>query len=240
MDIYSELWKFNDILFNDVGHVYKSSDVDDYISVTKYVDRFKANVDWDKIAEKKAIKLGVTKEELLADWDNKGKKATTLGTEIHSYLENLWHRKVYTPDLSILKKYDNVENYNEKAKICDRIYAKLFETYIPIANELIVYDKSKKICGTIDFLAFNKNTGKIDILDWKTSKELKTEDRNYMLFPYQAYQDCNVNHYSLQLSIYKWIIEHNTDIKIDQLLLVQINTEPKICKCVDLGGYLWS
>jgi hypothetical protein len=240
MDIYSELWKFNDILFNDLGHIYKSSDVDDYISVTKYVDKFKFPVKWDKIAGIKAIKLGVTKEELLDTWAKKGKKATTLGTEIHSYIENLWHRKVYKPDLDILEQYDNVDNYNEKAKICDKIYAKLTETYIPIANELIVYDKIKKICGTIDFLAYNKKTHRIDILDWKTSKEFQTQGRNYMLYPYQVYQDCNINHYSLQLSIYKWIIEHNTDIKIDQLLLVQINNEPKICKCVDFGKYLWS
>lgn len=39
--------------------------------------------------------------------------------------------------------------------------------------------------------------------------------------------DCNINHYELQLNTYKAILEKHTDIKVGEMLLVQIPNKEK-------------
>lgn len=101
MQLITELWNaFNDIFFVEETHTYTDSVGTDYKSVTGFVDRFVQHTDWNKIAEKciaskKKKYEGHTVESLCQQWKDSSAYARTLGTEIHSVMENLWHRKDY-------------------------------------------------------------------------------------------------------------------------------------------------
>jgi hypothetical protein len=83
----------------------------------------------------------------------------------------------------------------------------------------MVYLKSAGICGQSDLVEVVNS--KVNIIDYKTNKEIKTESfKNWegisdkMSHPISHLDDCNFNHYALQLSIYMYIIlKHNRKLK---------------------------
>jgi len=230
-------------------------------SVTGFIKKFEPKVNWDLKRRNSAIKRiksekGTTykpseqeitdvAEQLRVEWDYAGTYATTLGTEIHSVMENLWYRKDYAGNKAIMSNFEGMyEDFLERKTYCERLYKKMSNVYVPIKNEFIVYDVDNALCGTIDFLAYNKKTDKYAILDWKTSKSMDTFNQysdDKMLAPFTDFDDCNVNHYSLQLSTYAWMLEKHTNIRIEEMVLFQIpkiTTTPVIVKCNDMRPYL--
>ncbi len=187
----------------------------------------------------------MTVPEVRAMWAYAGEYARTLGTEIHSVMENLWYRKDYAGNLEVMKKYDGmIDDFNERKQYCKTLYNKMARFYVPIKNEFIVYDVDNAICGTIDFLAYNNVKKCYSIIDWKTSKSFDMNNKKHekLLYPMQDFDACNVNEYSIQLSTYAWILEkHCPSIKIGEMILFQIpkiTTAPVIATCNDMRPYL--
>ena len=117
------------------------------------------------------------REELKAKWSYAGDYARKLGTEIHSVLENLWYKKDYFMDKRLLVNFPEMKaDFDERKKKCKVLFNKMKRIYAPVENEFIVYDRDLALCGTIDFLAYNMKTGKYEIIDWKTSKSLDTQN----------------------------------------------------------------
>jgi ATP-dependent exoDNAse (exonuclease V) beta subunit len=105
--------------------------------------------------------------------------------------------------------------------------------------ELVVADDSKKIAGMVDCLFYNKKSGKLEIWDYKTNKEIKQKNDfgQYFHKPISHLDVCEINTYSLQLSLYKHIIEKNTDLEIGNCYLIWINEQNdnyKLYPCKDL------
>jgi len=107
--------------------------------------------------------------------------------------------------------------------------------------EHFLYLPSMKIAGQSDKVTVAG--GRVDILDYKTNKEIKTQGfKNYegitqkMLFPVNHLDDCNLNHYTLQLSIYMYVIlKHNPLLRAGNLTLQHIIFEEEFDK--DPYGY---
>jgi len=97
-----------------------------------------------------------------------------------------------------------------------------------IYPEHLVYLKSAGICGQADIVEIVN--GYININDYKTNKEIKEKGftnwegiTNKMYKPVNHLDDCNLNHYSLQLSIYAYIIKkHNPKLKIGKLTIQHV------------------
>ena len=100
-------------------------------------------------------------EQLIQEWQT----ASNHGTKVHKEIE-----------LSIK---ENLEPSEPKAtsalKWLDK-YCK--KSDIDIFTEIIVYSKELKIAGTIDILAYDKTEDVYEIIDWKTSKKIKTRSFN--------------------------------------------------------------
>ena len=231
MQLYRELWDaFNDIHFEEVGHKYTDSFGTKYTSVTTFVGQFEPDKDWDMIAEKASKKsggkyYGKSVEDIRAEWKYAGDYATTIGTAVHSVCEMEWQNKEFYPDYNLFEKYDGMkEDFEWRKKKAKSLIATLRERYVPIKNEFIVYDRDWGIVGTIDMLAYNFITNKYTIIDWKTSKKFEhTNHFQRMKYPFETEDDCNCNHYSMQLSTYKTILEkHCPNIKIEEMILIQI------------------
>ena len=226
-----------------------------FTSVTTFLKRFskeKTEEEWNETAlncinskEKKNEKYnGMTVPEVRAMWSAAGEYARTLGTEMHSVMENLWYRKDYTGNRALMSKYEGMEqDFDERKVYCKSLYNKMRKMYVPIKNEFIVYDVDNALCGTIDFLAYNKVKKCYSIIDWKTSKSFDTSNvkGEKLLVPFTDFDACNVNEYSIQLSTYAYILEKHTSIRIGEMVLFQIpkaSTAPTICVCNDMRPYL--
>jgi ATP-dependent exoDNAse (exonuclease V) beta subunit len=100
------------------------------------------------------------------------------------------------------------------------------------------------VCSSdLDCLFWNKKSQWLEIWDYKTNKEIKTSNNygNKMLHPISHLDECEMNTYSLQLGLYKHIIEKNTNLKIGNCYLIWINENIdnyKVYKCKDLHAEL--
>ena len=231
MQLFEEMWNaFNDIHFEEVGHRYTDSVGTKYTSVTTFVGQFESDKDWDLIAEKASKKrdgkyYGKTVAEIRNEWKMAGDYACTLGTAVHSVAEFEWQNKEFYPDYNSLDKFEGMhEDFDWRKQKAKALIGVLKERYVPIKNEYIVYDREWGLVGTIDFFCWNKVTGQYAILDWKTSKKFEHANKyQKMKPPFETEDDCNCNHYSMQLSLYKAILEkHCPDIRIGEMMLVQI------------------
>lgn len=169
------------------------------------------------------------------------------GTQVHSVMEYLWQKKNYNFDKRLNEKFPEMEeDFNFRKQRCVELFNKMKKIYVPIANEFIVYDQPNGICGTIDFLSYNTNKNCYSIIDWKTSKRFETTNyfENYMKAPFGNVLYCNCAEYSLQLSLYKYILEKHTEIKIDEMVLFQIpgkdNPCPQVYRCIDFSKQISS
>ena len=91
----------------------------------------------------------------------------------------------------------------------------------------MIGDVDTKICGTVDNISLNKKTGELAIFDYKTNQKIKTEGykKETLLQPFKHLQNCEMVKYSLQLWIYKLILEKNTPYKVGDLFIVWVAKE---------------
>jgi len=222
------------IVFNAADHSYKSIDSAegiDWISVTTIISSLKKGFDAKTIAvrvskNKRSKWFGIKPKDIEAIWKNESERATTLGTYYHNQRED---------DLCSLASMERegvtipvIAPSAESNGIRHALLQKLDSGIYP---EHMVYLKSVGICGQSDLVEVVN--GKVNIIDYKTNKEIKTEAytnwegvTEKMLDPINHLDDCNFNHYALQLSIYMYIIlKHNPKLKPGRIFIHHITFE---------------
>lgn len=217
------------VIFLPQNHEYISSDQDkiDWMSITSFLSNFKKPFEADPIAiksskNKKSKWYGMTPEDIKAAWKAEANRATSLGTWYHNCRER------DLCDLTTIER-EGITVPVVKPVVLDGIKhapeQKLTEGIYP---EHMVYLKSAGLCGQSDLVEVVN--GKLSILDYKTNKEIKTEGftnwegiTQKMLAPVSHLDDCNFNHYALQLSLYMYIIlKHNPQLKPGNLTIHHI------------------
>lgn len=171
--------------------------------------------------------LKVTYKDVLKNWEITSKIGTTLGSYLHNTIENKIHRKELVQEMpSFLNRLNSVEvvkYVNARQilnKLADNFYEEMIENYIPALSEFVVGQTDILIAGTFDLLVFNKNTETYELWDFKTDKEIKTKSDYGDKIKWFNVDDCELNKYSLQLGIYKYLIENNTSIKVDKCKII--------------------
>lgn len=243
IDIIQLIDAFSDIFFEEIPHKYTDSIGTKYTSVTTFISQLEQEKNWDEIAEKVIKKnkdgkyTGKTIQDVRTEWKEAGEYACQLGTYVHAVMEYGWQNKEFYPDENILAKFPGMkEDFLYRKAEAKNILKNLKKIYTPLKNEFIVYDQEWALCGTIDFLALNKKKKCISILDWKTNKKWDYYNKfSSLKKPFDFLPDCNISHYELQLNTYKAILEKHTDIKVGEMVLIQIPSEGKakemhICK----------
>lgn len=222
------------ILFNASDHSYKSIDGSEninWISVTTLISHLKKSFDAKKVAErvsknKRSKWYGIEPKEIETIWKNEADRATTLGTYYHNQREN---------DLCSLASMERegitIPVIAPSGESNGIRYAPLQKLEPGVYPEHMVYLKSIGICGQSDLVEVVN--GKVNIIDYKTNKEIKTESfvdwegkSEKMLAPVDGLDDCNFNHYALQLSIYMYIIlKHNPKLKPGKIFIHHVTFE---------------
>lgn len=218
------------IQFTAADHKYKSIDQDeniDWVSVTSLISLFKKPFEKEAQAvksskNKKSKWFGLTPEEIISIWDSTNAVALDLGTWYHNQREADLLACDTIGRLGLnLPVFKPQENDGIKIapdqNLVDGIYP-----------EHMVYLKSVGICGQADRVEVLQ--GYINIYDYKTNKEIKTESyKNWegisakMNSPIEHLDDCNFIHYAIQLSVYLYImIKHNPNLKPGKIILEHI------------------
>ena len=94
---------------------------------------------------------------------------------------------------------------------------------IPIAAGFIYLTNSK--LAFINDIIYDKDKDRYAIGDWKTNKRIYTKSFNNQLGTAKAtshLMDCNFIHYSLQLSMYKYILTKYYGLNIDKLFIIHL------------------
>lgn len=157
----------------------------------------KLDIDLDEFNNKK--------QEILESYALENKKSCEYGTKIHADIENA----LYGRDPGTLKKF----GLGGKLQVFKGKYTLDLGTGIYPEFMLSYRDGDFLLCGQIDLLAVEGND--IIILDHKSSKKIEfksfydkyKKSQTMMKYPLNTVQDCNGQHYTLQLSTYAWMIQ---------------------------------
>ena len=221
------------IVFDEGPHTYtlNGSSIQ-FTSVTTLVhhqfEQFNAEKILNNIFKKNPLPekyQGKTRESLKAEWEENRDKAATAGTQMHQNIEDYFNGKSVTND-SV--EWDYFLKFHT-----DNLYLK------PYRTEWVVYDETIKLAGSIDMVTINDD-GSLTIYDWKRSKGiLKTNSFNkFAINPtIEHIPDSNFWHYSLQLNVYKAILERKYNKTVKDLFLVCLHPNQKgyqVIKCPNL------
>lgn len=218
------------LIFKEEGHIYESTDPNENIewtSVTSLVGKFKPPFDTyavsQKCAKNKNSKWYGMKPDVIRDiWAAENKRATDLGSFYHDQREK---------DLMSFDTMsrEGVELTIIPPKVNDGVKFAPTQKLIPgIYPEHFVYLKSAGVCGQADYV--DVVNGQVNIMDYKTNKEIKKRSyenwegvRDMMHSPIGNIENCNMQHYVLQMSIYMYIIlKHNPMLTPGKLTLQHV------------------
>tara|TARA_R110001592_G_scaffold202890_3_gene452560 strand:+ start:408 stop:1151 length:744 start_codon:yes stop_codon:yes gene_type:complete len=209
---------FDDIQFEEEAHKYKFKSRPDLTptSVTTVLGFYEKEFDTKYWAKRKAEDYNITVEEVIAMWDKKRDTACDKGTICHWYMECMLSKY----DFKYAEKYEYVRpQFNHAKLMMDQYLKDSSKKLTHIKSELVVGDTEYNITGMIDQVYIDED-GKYYLFDWKTNIKID-KTSNYMLEGYLSNIDSSkLSTYSLQLHLYKYLIEKNTDVKIEACYIV--------------------
>lgn len=226
-----------ELKFEPETHLYQSIDEPDkkWTSVTTLIGLFKEKFDTDAVALKCSQRVptnkkpnkwyGMMPEQIKEAWKNEQHRADSLGTWYHDQREQevLACETLRRDDIDIPVFHPIIKDGIKMApdqNLVEGIYPEHF-----------MYLKSAGLCGQADRVEVIGD--RVDVYDYKSNK--KIEQQSYvnwegiskkMYPPVQHLDDCNLMHYTLQLSIYMYIIlKHNRHLKPGKLVLQHVSFE---------------
>lgn len=211
------------IVFFEEGHIYNVEGMEGHpTSVTTLIHHFFPEFNADLVIDKmmqgrnwtSSKYYGKTKEEIKEEWSRSGEEASKLGTLMHADIENFFNSEP-------IKNPDSIE-FSYFMKFWDGFQI-VNPTFKPYRTEWLVFDEDRRIAGSIDCV-LQDDKGNIVILDWKRSKEIKMNNRfEKGKGPLAGLDNCNYNHYMLQLNIYRHILETRYDKKVAAMFIVVLH-----------------
>lgn len=228
-EVRNELKVFDKFTFFEQDHHYECDGKKVGISVTRLIEEYSNPFDQQAIAEKVALRDNKSISEVLEEWKYKNRLACEKGSICHLYAQNLWSSTITLEN--DFQGCEVLKNLCESIfKQANNFYNDFKDKFTHIQDEQLVGSEEYDICSAIDHLFLDKN-GNVWLIDYKTNSILKgynddIKNRGYskkMLVPLQNTKDDSLNHYCLQLSIYKYLVEKYTNIKIYKTMIVYMS-----------------
>jgi hypothetical protein len=177
--------------------------------------------------------FGKTPEEIKKQWSDSGAEASAAGTRMHLDIEHYYNAEPvgnlagdkyeYNPG----PEWDYFMAYERKWRKPHGFTA--FRT------EWLVFKEEIKLAGSID-MVYKKPDGTLAIYDWKRAKDMKfTNDFQNGLAPLDHLPDTNYWHYSLQLNIYRRILQEKYGVTVSELALVVLHPNNQSFKVIQLN-----
>ena len=248
------------IQFEEETHTYTiDGERAGWTSCTGFLHNFFGHFDADAVIAKMMASpkwysskyYGMTADGIKKQWSDKGTASSAAGTRMHLDIEHFYNA---------LPAYWNLPEANGQ-RVCDvdtgltcmseadswipaagpewdyfcnyqRTHGIKFE---PFRTEWLVFDEEHKVAGSID-MVYMKSDGTLAIYDWKRIEELKTENKFQSgLGPVDHLPDTNYWHYSLQLNVYRYIIQKHYGYVVSELALVILHPNNSSWRVVKLN-----
>lgn len=167
---------------------------------------------WCKVFER--LYREVVHYSLLACWREISEDALARGRLMHRSIE-MCYNSMYDPrdERFHVPEMQQFARFHRDFVLRNKL--RMLRTELCLAHkpdpQLDVY-----LCGMIDAV-FIDPQGNIWLGDWKRSKEIKTRAFNAGdtgTGPCRGLQDCNREHYNMQLNVYRYIFEANTKYRV--------------------------
>jgi ATP-dependent exoDNAse (exonuclease V) beta subunit len=212
------------ISFEEGPHIYTVlGERGTYTSVTTIVHKqfepFNADAIIDKMLTSPKMNdpaykyYGLTKEQIKQQWDEKRDSSASSGTMMHADIE---------------RYYNNCEVVNTSHEY--KFFLDFVNDYPdlkPYRTEWMVYHEDVKISGSIDMI-FENPDGTLQIYDWKRCQEIVHENGFNQFAKTECIRhlpDTNFWHYSLQLNIYRKILQEKYGKIVTGLYLVCLHPD---------------
>lgn len=248
---------FQDFKFFEEDHHYEYKGNRVGISVTRFIEQYCNEFDAQTVAEKVALKNQKYISDLykhcgevelweleqnptnvkgvLELWEYKNKFACEKGSTCHEYAQSLWSGKEYRQ-----LYFDDSEEYLEAVSHIQVQAISFCEDYQDrlehLADEFVVGSEEYNIASAIDHLFINKLTGGLVLVDYKTNSDIHKSEKyaKNMKVPLQHMKDHTLNHYYIQLSIYKYLLEKYTDLEVSEMFIVYFSENIKNYEIIEI------
>ena len=212
---------FGDFKFYEDGHYYEFKGKRVGISVTSLIGEYTNEFDSQAVAERVSEKQNRPVEDILAEWKYKADFACTKGTTCHEYAQAKWVAR-YWERLNFDGSYEYFEAVEKIKKQADNFKKNYKDKLKHLADEYIIGSEEYDIASAIDHIFINKLTGGLVLVDYKTNTDIYKNEKyaKKMKVPLSHLKDTTLNHYAIQLSIYKYIVEKYTDLEFEEMFIV--------------------
>lgn len=218
------------IEFDEPTHTYTIDGVKEgWVSCTGFIHGFFEEFDADAVIAKMMASrkwseskyYGKTAAEIKAEWDKNRDEAAEAGTRMHLDIEHYYNADPvgnlaaddWAPNPG--PEWDYFQAYERKWRIP--------HGFEPFRTEWLVFKEDIKLAGSID-MVYAKPDGTLAIYDWKRAKEMKYENNwQQGKAPLDHLPDTNYWHYSIQLNIYRTVLEELYGATVSELALVVLH-----------------
>lgn len=218
------------ISFEEESHTYTIDGTrEGWTSCTTFIHTFFEHFDADAVIAKmmrgknwrESKYYGMTAEAIKAQWAATAEEASTAGTRMHLDIEH-WYNADPIGNLAADDwvpqegpEWDYFQAFERKWRIP--------HGFVPYRTEWLVFKEDIKLAGSID-MVYKKPSGKFAIYDWKRAKDMKYENPwQTGKDPLEHLPDTNYWHYSIQLNIYRTVLEELYGAEVDELALVVLH-----------------
>jgi len=226
---------FGDFKFFPQDHHYEYKGQRVGISVTRLIEDYTNEFDSQSVAEKVAERDNKPVQEVLDEWEYKNKFACEKGSTCHEYAQALWSGAEWEAkhfDWS----YQFQEALDKIIEQADHFNYEYRDRLEHLADEFVIGSEEYDIASAIDHLFINKLTGGLVLVDYKTNSDIHKNEKyaKNMKVPLQHLKDYTLNHYYIQLSIYKYIVEKYTNLKIEEMFIVYFSENIKNYEIIEI------
>lgn len=211
------------IEFFEEGHRYKINGVEKSpTSVTTIIKNNFPAFDEEEVISKQFKRwnsdptnryYGMTKQQIKDEWERNRVEASSLGTEMHRQIELFL--------LGELETEPTTKEWGFFKEFWSQFQRGNPEAYIK-RIEWVVFNEKKTVAGSIDAVVSTGVPGEVLILDWKRSKKIESSNGfgKYGSGPFEGLLDCNFIHYSIQLNMYKRILEMSYGLRVKAMFFL--------------------
>ena len=222
------------IVFDEGPHTYTVDGVVVQTSVTGLISRVETeHFDAPKIARQLSLstrpsekysrvdadtglRVPMAETEILTLWDT----ARDLGTDLHGKIERFLNGVMVT----FTEDGPGAANRVEFLQFQAWWKAQVDAGYEEYRTEWVIFD-GPNLAGSIDFVMRHRDTNEYVIVDWKRcvtsgvgfSSAWKSKK---MLAPMQHLEETKLNHWKVQVNVYRSILERNYDLKVTGMMMV--------------------
>lgn len=169
--------------------------------------------------------------EIKAAWEKNRVQAAGLGTAMHAHLEAVFNAQIAGapplphPQPDAASGLELLREEHLRAFLADHA-----ATLRPWRMELMIFDEELRLAGMVDALFTRADCADGDdpmrhivLMDWKRTKELKRSnpwEKGIAGTPAEDMDDCNFNHFCIQLNGYKYVLERRYGVHVDEMFIV--------------------